>query len=244
MALRTLFLAFAFFPAITFAGSMRFDGNYSASVGPGPLKDLYILSVSGNSGTMTFAKVFQKPEPPRPVGIEQKAKRMVVTPAETAHQFVFEKAEKGLNCIAGCNVYAAHWEDITKAKKVVPRPADNVDFDSLPAAELGNIDGAWISSKGDPESDNDIAYEVNGEFVKRYYFLYGLYPKSDTPDVFKVTGQWVISPRSGGKILELRKLSDTKLIARSPGWEGQAFLYRADSIKFADLKKARDAAEF
>lgn len=243
MTLRTFIFTFSFLPAITFAGGMTFDGNYSASVGPGPLKDLYILSVTGNRGTITFAKVFQKPGSPRPIAIEQTAKKMTVTPAETNHQFVFEKSEKGLTCTSGCNVYAAHWEDIKKAEPVKPRSADNVDFDSLPATELGNIDGAWIQSKGDPKSFNDTAYEVKGGAVKRYYFTYGLYPKSSVPDDFMVSGESFISPRSGGKILQLRKLSDTKLIARSSQWKGQVFLYRADSIKFADLKKARDAAE-
>ncbi|KJZ52488.1 hypothetical protein [Pseudomonas marginalis] len=244
MTLKTFLFTFSFLPAITLAGGMPFDGNYSASVGPGPLKDLYILSVAGNSGTMTFAKVFQKPEPSRPVAIEQTAKKMTVIPAEIDHRLVFEKSEKGLTCTSGCSVYAARWEEIKKVEQAKPRPADNVDFDSLPAAELGNIDGAWIQSKGDPKSVNDTAYEVKGGAVKRYYFTYGLYPKSSIPDDFLVSGESFISPRSGGTILKLRKLSDTQLIARSPQWKGQVFLYRADSIKFVDLKRARDAAGF
>ncbi|NWB63711.1 hypothetical protein [Pseudomonas sp. F1002] len=248
MTLRTFIFAFAVLPAITFAGGSPFDGNYSASVGPGPLKDLYILGVAGVGGTLTFAKALQKPQSASAVNIEQNAKRMTVTSDEHKDlNLLFEKSEKGLTCVSGCNAYAVHWETVAIAQELKSKhssPAAKIDIDSLPAAELGNMDGAWIQSKSDPENANDTVYEIKGEFVKRYYFTYGLYPKSRTPDVFMVAGDFFIEPRSGSKVLQLRKLSETKLIAQSPQWKGQVFLYRADSIKFADLKKARNEAEF
>ncbi|MOA13014.1 hypothetical protein D3C78_1330430 [compost metagenome] len=207
------------------------------------MKDLFVLSVAGGGGTLTFAKALQKPEPAMAVNIEQNAKRMAVTSDEYDYNLVFEKSENGLTCISGCNAPITHWKAISTAKEVRSDPGEKIDFDALPATNLGNIDGAWIQSNSDSDGIEDIAYEVKGEFVKRYDFTFGLYPNSRTPDIFMVKGESFIEPGSGGKVLQLRKLSDTKLVARSPQRKGLVYLYRAESIKFSDLKKARDAAE-
>jgi len=246
MLFRSLVVALASLPVVAL-GSTNFDGAYSVAVGPGPLTDLYIMSVKGPGGTMTLAKPFQKPFPARAINIEQDASRMKVTSDEDKNlKLVFEKSDKGLACIEGCNAYSRNWEDIKLAKEAKAKnvsPAAGVDFDSLPAVDIGNIDGAWIQSKTDQSNANDTAYEIKGEFVKRYYYTYGLYPKSSTPDVLMISGESFIFPRTGSKVFQLRRVSDTKLVARVPKTGEKLFLYRADSINFADLKKARSAAE-
>lgn len=244
MTFRRFVFALAALPAISFAGNQPFDGRYSVSVGSGPLKDLYILSITGDSGTTTFAKVFQKPERPQPVRVEQTRDRMTVTLAEVGTaKLVFKKTSGGLTCISGCSADAVLWEDITRAKEVKTNPLDSFDFNSLPAVGLGKIDGAWIQSKRDPQNPGDYAFEIKGEFVKRYDYLYGLYPASSTPAVYLLKGNSFIAPNSGAKLLELKKVSETKLVGRYPQQKNLVYLYRADSIQFADLKKARESAE-
>ncbi|MDD1016956.1 hypothetical protein [Pseudomonas rubra] len=242
MHFRKLIFTLAALPAIALADVHIFDGNYSVAVGPGPLKELYVLSVTGVGGTMTLAKPFQKPLPARAVNIEQLPKRMTVTSDEDKQlKLVFEKTEKGLACIEGCNAYSRNWEDIQLAKEMRDQqvnPASKVDFDALPTTDLGSIDGAWIQSKTDPADTNDTAYEIKGEFVKRYYFLFGLYPKSSTPDVLLISGNYFKYPKSGDKGIQVKKISDTKLIARFPQSKDLVFLYKANSINFTDLKKA------
>lgn len=245
MALRKIVFTLAILPAVTFAGAQPFDGNYSVSVGTGLLKDLFVLSVAGGNGTLTYAKVFEKPEQPMTLTIRQDAKQMAVKVDKYGNdmRMVLKKSEKGLTCISGCAEPTVHWQKVPIANVQETRPVEKVDFDALPTVSIGDIDGAWIESKRDPESDADFAFEIKGEFVKYYEYLFGLYSKSSTPSVYMLNGSSFIIPRSGGKFLELRRLSETKLVARYPKWEGLVYLYRADSIKFADLKKARDAAE-
>lgn len=246
MFFKSFCIAVAALPLTAFAGNKDFDGNYSIEVGAGPLKDLYVLSVAGNSGTMTFAKALQKPDPAQPVVIEQAATRMKVRLSQTERTFVFEKSETGLTCVSGCSASTSRWDSITQAKQVRTAPSNKVDFDSLPMADLGNLDGAWIRSKlksADPDDPVDVAFEIKGEFVKLYYYQWGLYPVSRTPEVYMLKGSSFIAPNSGNKLLELRKVSDSTLAARYPQKKEVVYLYRAKSIQFSDLKQARKAAE-